>query len=63
MHFEPIDVFRLGRVVDDFVGDLERQRGEEGEESEPRRRFLKPALCGEVFPCVENSRERAQPKK
>ena len=28
-HFEPIEVFRRGRVVDDFVYDFERQPGEE----------------------------------
>ena len=37
MHFEPIDVFRQGRLVDDFVDDFERQPGEEVEEYEPRR--------------------------
>ena len=37
MHFEPIDVFRQGRVVDDFVDDFERQLGEEVEEYAPRR--------------------------
>ena len=29
-HFEPIEVFRRERIVDDFVGDFERQPGEEG---------------------------------
>ena len=29
MHFEPIDVFRQGRVVNEFVGDFERQPDEE----------------------------------
>ena len=28
-HFEPIEVFRRGRIVDDFVYDFERQPGEE----------------------------------
>ena len=28
-HFEPIEVFRRGRIVDDFVYDFERQLGEE----------------------------------
>ena len=36
MYFEPIDVFRQGGVVDDFVGDFERQPGEEVEEYPPR---------------------------
>ena len=31
MYFEPNDVFRQRRVVDDFVGDFERQPGEEVE--------------------------------
>ena len=29
MYFEPIDVFRQGGVVDDFVGDFEREEVEE----------------------------------
>ena len=28
-HFEPTEVFRRGRIVDDFVYDFERQPGEE----------------------------------
>ena len=35
LHFEPIEVFRRGRVVDDFVSDFERQPGEEIKEYEP----------------------------
>ena len=67
MHFEPIDVFRQGRVVDDFVDDFERQPGEEVEEYAPRRDavprwFLKPVPCEGVFFCVENSQERTVPK-
>ena len=31
MHFQLIDVFRQGRVVDNFVGDFEREPGEEAE--------------------------------
>ena len=31
-HFEPIKVFRRGRIVDDFVYDFERQPGEERKE-------------------------------
>ena len=44
MHFEPIDVFRQGRVVDDFVDDFERQPGEEVEEYEPRRDAMLTAV-------------------
>ena len=43
-HFEPIDVFRQGRVVDDFVGDFERQLGEEAEEYKPRRDAMLAAV-------------------
>ena len=39
-HFEPIDVFRQGTVVDDFVGDFERPPGEEVEEYAPRRNAI-----------------------
>ena len=44
MHFEPIDVFRRGRIVDDFVGDFERQPGEEVEEYAPRRDAMPTAV-------------------
>ena len=56
MYSEPIDVSRQGGVVDDFVGDFERQLGEEsrrtrhGETPSPRR-FLKPVVCEGVRPC------------
>ena len=69
VHFEPIDVSRQGKVEDDFVVGLERQPGEEVEEYAPwrdampcPRRFLKPVLGKEVYPCVENSQERTLPK-
>ena len=35
-HLEPIDVIRQGRIVDDFVGNFERQPGEEAEEAQTR---------------------------
>ena len=35
MYFEPIDVFRQGGVLDEFVGDFERQQGEEVEGETP----------------------------
>ena len=44
IHFEPIEVFRQGRVVDDFVGDFERQPGEEVEEYAPRRNAMPTAV-------------------
>ena len=44
MHFEPMDVFRQGRVVDDFVGDFERQPGEEVKEYEPLRDAMLAAI-------------------
>ena len=34
-HFEPIEVFRRGRVVDDVVCTVERQAGEAIKEYEP----------------------------
>ena len=37
IHFEPIEAFRQGRVVDDFVCDFERQSGEKIKEDEPPR--------------------------
>ena len=36
-NIEPIEVFRRGRVMDDFVHDFERQPGEEIKEVEPLR--------------------------
>ena len=39
-HFEPIEVFRRGRIVDDFVYDFERQPGEEIREYDTRFNFL-----------------------
>ena len=44
MHFEPMDVFRQGRVVDDFVRDFERQPGEEVKEYEPLRDAMLAAI-------------------
>ena len=63
MHYEPIDVFRQGRVVDDFVGDFERQPGEEAEEYEPLRDAMLTAVPqARALRGVENSRERTLPK-
>ena len=39
-HFEPIEVFRRGRIVDDFVYDFERQPGEEIRDYDTRFNFL-----------------------
>ena len=56
IHFEPTEVFRRGRVVDDFVCDFEHHPGEEIKEHEPlrdarcSRRFLKLALCEGASP-------------
>ena len=67
IHFEAVEVFRRGRVVDDFVCDFERQPGEEIKEYEPLRDAMlmavpqARALRG-VFPCVENSQERTLPR-
>ena len=44
LHFEPIEVFRRGRVVDDFVCDFERQPGEEIKEYEPLRDTMPTAI-------------------
>ena len=44
MYCEPIDVSRQGGVVDDFVGDFERQLGEEVEENAPRRDAMPTAV-------------------
>ena len=67
IHFEPIEVFGRGRVVDDFVCEFERQPGEEIKEYEPprdamRMAILKLAHCEGVFPCIKNSQERTLPK-
>ena len=43
-YFEPIDVYRQGGVVADFVGDYERQQGEEVEEYAPRRDAMPTAV-------------------
>ena len=39
-HFEPIEVFRRGRIVDDFPYDLERQPGEEIRDYDTRFNIL-----------------------
>ena len=44
MHFEPSDVFRQRKVVDDFVDGFESQPGEEAEEYEPRRDTMPTAV-------------------
>ena len=44
LHFEPTEVFRQGRVVDDFVCDFERQPGEEIKEYEPLRDAMLTAI-------------------
>ena len=63
MHYEPIDVFRQGRVVDDFVGDFERQPGEEADEYEPLWDAMLTAVPqARALRGVENSRERTLPK-
>ena len=51
-HFEPIEIFRRGRIVDDFVYDFERQPDEEFRDYDTRfnillRRF--EALAGQVI--------------
>ena len=63
-HFEPIEVFRRGRIVDDFVFDFERQPGEEIMDYDTRvnillRRF--EAVAGaHVFPnCQLRSSHRS----
>ena len=38
--FEPIEVFRRGRIVDDFVYDFERQSGEEIRDCDTRFNIL-----------------------
>ena len=55
-HFEPIEVFRRGRIVNDFVYDFERQSGEEIMDYDTRfnilwRRF--EAVAGQVNPLIE----------
>ena len=65
-HFEPIEVFRRGRDMDDFVCDFERQPGEEIKEYEPLRDAMLTAIpqarAQRMFPCIENSQERTLPK-
>ena len=55
-HFEPIEVFRRGRIVDDFVYDFERQPGEEVRDYDTifnilSRRF--GAEAGQVNPLIK----------
>ena len=55
-HFEPIEVFRRGRIVDDFVYDFERQQGEENRDYDTRfnillRRF--EAVVGQATPLIK----------
>ena len=55
-HFEPIEVFRRGRVVDDLVCYFERQPGEEITDHDTRcnillRRF--EAVAGQVNPLIK----------
>ena len=40
IHFEPIEVFRRGRIVDDFVFDFERQPGEKIGDNDTRFNIL-----------------------
>ena len=56
MHFEPVEVFRRGRIVDDFVYDFERQPGEEIRDDDTifnilSRRF--GAEAGQVNPLIK----------
>ena len=68
IHFELIEAFRQGIVVDDFVSmfssvsQARKSRSTSHRETPCSRRFLKLALCEGVFPCVENSQERTRPK-
>ena len=55
-HFEPIEVFRRGGIVDDFVSDFERQPGDEIRDYDTRfnillRRF--EAVSGQVNPLIK----------
>ena len=55
-HFEPIEVFKRGRIVDDFVNDFERQPGEEIRNYDTRfnmllRRFV--AVAGQMNPLIK----------
>ena len=67
MYFKPIEVFRGGTIVDDFVCDFEPQPGEEIKEYEPLRDAMllaiprAGALRGGVL-YIENRQERALPK-
>ena len=55
-HVEPVEAFRRGRIVDDFVYDFERQPGEEIRDYDTRfnillRRF--EAVAGQVNPLIK----------
>ena len=55
-NFEPIEVFRRGRILDDFVYDFERKPGEELRDYDTRfnillRRF--EAVAGQVNPLIK----------
>ena len=55
-HFEPIEVFRRGRIVDDFVYDFERQPGEEIRDYDTRFNILLgrlEAVAGQVNPLIK----------
>ena len=55
-HFEPIEVFGRGRIVDDFVYDFERQPGEEIRDHDTRFNILWrhfEAAAGQVNPLIE----------
>ena len=56
-HFEPIEVFRRGKIVDDFVYDFERQPGEEIKDSDTKFNILLTrfeAVAGQVNPLIQS---------
>ena len=55
-HFEPIEIFRRERIVDDFVYDFERLPGEEIRDYDTRFNILLKrfeAVAGQVNPLVQ----------